>query len=129
MSSGIRVGIISRSDGDEAWKVAHERFPVDRKGQITHQVAMNVSDSVWHKQLSDLAAESRTTKHPYWLVPFENYKTFCPYLVGSYHAVGEELARYMKVGYQAFILDIPTEEQELRHSAVTFEHALKQVAL
>ena len=62
-------------------------------------------------------------------MPFENYKTFCPYLVGSYEAVGEELARYIKLGYEAFILDIPTKEDELRHSAIAFEHALKQVAL
>ena len=129
IDSGVRIGIISRSDEEEAWRVAHERFPVDRKGQLTHQLTMKVSDSVWHKQLSALAAEAQTTHHPYWLVPFENYKTFCPYLVGSYHAVGEELARYIKVGYEAFILDIPTKEDELRHSAIAFEHALKQVAL
>ena len=32
---GVRVGVIARDDADEAWRVAHERFPEDRKGQIT----------------------------------------------------------------------------------------------
>ena len=30
----------------------HARFPEDRKGQITRQLATKVSDSIWHKQLS-----------------------------------------------------------------------------
>ncbi|MGH2568936.1 MAG: LLM class flavin-dependent oxidoreductase, partial [Bacteroidota bacterium] len=45
LDSGIRIGIIARESEDEAWAVAHERFPEDRKGQLTHQLAMKVSDS------------------------------------------------------------------------------------
>ena len=51
---GMRVGIIARDDNEEAWRVAREQFPEDRRGQIAHKVAMKVSDSVWHKQLSAL---------------------------------------------------------------------------
>src|SRR2546421_5264467 len=40
--AGIRVGIIARDDADEAWRVAEERFPEDRKGQIAHAMAMKV---------------------------------------------------------------------------------------
>src|SRR6266568_2707506 len=46
---GIRIGIIAREDAGEAWAVARARFPEDRKGQLTHQLAMKVSDSEWHK--------------------------------------------------------------------------------
>ena len=126
--AGVRVGIIAREDGDEAWRVARERFPEDRKGQLTHQLAMKVSDSVWHRQLSELAQATATGDHPYWLLPFENYKTMCPYLVGSYERVGEELARYLAMGYRSFILDIPPEEHELRHTRAAFDHALALVA-
>ena len=35
---------------------------------------------------------------PYWLGPFQNYQTFCPYLVGSYDRVGAEVARYVDRG-------------------------------
>ena len=123
---GVRVGIVAREDGEEAWRVALERFPEDRKGQITHKLAMNVSDSQWHKQLSELSAE-RVDDSPYWLGPFQNYKTFCPYLVGTYDRVGEELAGYIRMGYSTFILDIPASQEELEHTAVAFERATSQV--
>ncbi len=66
--SGIRVGIIARETKEEAWRMAHQRFPEDRKGQFTHQLAMKVSDSSWHQQLSETAEEIRTQRSPYWLV-------------------------------------------------------------
>ena len=128
VGAGLRVGIITREDGDEAWALARARFPEDRRGQLTHQLAMKVSDSVWHRQLSDLAAATAAGDNPYWLVPFENYKTMCPYLVGSYDRVGEELSRYIVVGYRSFILDVPPDEDELRHTNAAFQHALERVA-
>jgi len=127
VGAGVRVGIVTRADGDEAWTVARERFPEDRKGQLTHQLAIKVSDSVWHRQLSDLAQATARQDSPYWLVPFENYKTMCPYLVGSYERVGDELARYIALGYRSFVLDIPPDEDELRHASAAFQHALEQV--
>lgn len=125
--TGVRVGIITREDEDEAWQVAHRRFPEDRKGQIAHQVAMKVSDSSWHKQLSQLATETKKEATPYWLVPFQNYKTFCPYLVGNYERIIQELRRYMHVGYRTFILDIPPNQEELQHIGVVFTAARKAV--
>ena len=122
--AGIRVGIITRPDADEAWGVAETRFPPDRKGQITHQLAMRVTDSNWHKQLSRLGAQPVSDANPYWLVPFENYKTFCPYLVGSYDRVGSELAHYMSLGFSTFILDVPASPDDLEHTAMAFERAL-----
>ena len=125
-SCGIRIGIITREDEGEAWGVAHERFPEDRRGQITHQLAMKTSDSSWHKQLSQLGEETETEENPYWLVPFKNYKTFCPYLVGSYDRVATELSKYISIGYTAFILDIPASEEELHHTKVVFKRAQPQ---
>src|SRR5437773_788125 len=127
VGAGVRVGIIAREDGDEAWRVARERFPEDRRGQLTHQLAMKVSDSVWHGQLSDLADATAAGDSPYWLVPFQNYKTMCPYLVGSYERVGDELARYIGVGYRSFILDIPPTEEELHHTNQAFRRAVTLV--
>ena len=127
VGAGVRVGIIAREDGDEAWRIARERFPEDRRGQLTHQLAMKVSDSVWHGQLSELAEATASGDSPYWLVPFENYKTMCPYLVGSYERVGEELSRYIAVGYRSFILDIPPTEEELHHTNHAFHRALTLV--
>jgi alkanesulfonate monooxygenase len=120
---GMRVGVITREDGDEAWSVAHELFPACRKGQMTHKLAMKVSDSRWHRQLSELGAHAASKPSPYWLGPFENYKTFCPYLVGSYREVADEIGRYLSLGFRTFILDIPPSPVELSHTAVAFRLA------
>ncbi len=123
-SSGIRIGVISRSAEKEAWSVARERFPEDRKGQLTHQLAMKVSDSSWHRKLSELGNTGLEAENPYWLVPFQNYKATCPYLVGSYDRVADEVARYFDAGYRTFILDVPASEEELRHIGAVFERAV-----
>lgn len=126
--SGIRVGIVSREQDDEAWQVANARFPGDRQGQLTHQLAMKISDSAWHKQLSSMAKQAKNGNGCYWLWPFENYKTFCPYLVGSYDVVAAELAKYIEHGYRTFILDIPPSREELEHIKRVFSRAQELVA-
>jgi alkanesulfonate monooxygenase len=119
---GIRVGLITRRSEDEAWELARARFPEDRKGQLAHQLAMKVSDSVWHGQLSGMGQAGDGS--PYWLVPFQNYKTMCPYLVGSHERVGAELARYLSAGCRTFILDIPRDPDDLEQTEAAFERAL-----
>jgi alkanesulfonate monooxygenase len=124
IGTGMRIGIITRQTADAAWTVARQRFPEDRKGQIAHKLAMQVSDSHWHHELSQLGERSPSEENPYWLGPFENYKTFCPYLVGSYERVSAELARYLNHGFRTFILDIPASKEELDHVGVAFENAI-----
>jgi alkanesulfonate monooxygenase len=129
---GVRVGIIARQTEDEAWRVAHERFPQDRKGRIAHSIAMKVSDSRWHEQLSradvDLGQGGDGVRpNPYWLVPFQNYKTFCPYLVGAYEHISELVAAYIRLGARTFILDVPASEDELRHTGIVLRAAAEAV--
>ena len=126
--SGVRVGIIARANSADAWSVANERFPGDRRGQLAHQLAMRVSDSVWHKQLSQMIKETGEVQGVYWMWPFQNYQTFCPYLVGSYEEVSEEVSRYMRGGFESFILDIPPSREELSHIQTVFEYANRGVA-
>jgi alkanesulfonate monooxygenase len=119
-SFGIRIGIVTRPQEDEAWDVADKRFPDDRQGQITRFVASKVSDSSWHKRLSQLSAEEAiaaqpTNRQTYWLHPFGQYHTNCPYLVGSYNNVAAEVARYIGLGYRTVILDTPAAEEEFYH--------------
>jgi alkanesulfonate monooxygenase len=125
---GLRVGIIARSDTAKAWNTAWDRFPGDRRGQLTHQLAMKTSDSVWHRQLSQLGLEVNDQENPYWLHPFENYRTFCPYLVGSYEEVAGEVAHYIAKGFTTFILDIPPSLSELEHTNIVFEQATQMAA-
>jgi alkanesulfonate monooxygenase len=126
--TGIRVGIIAREKSADAWEVANQRFPGDRKGQLAHQLAMKVSDSVWHQQLSQMIKEVGEVQGVYWMWPFQNYQTFCPYLVGSYDEVADEVSRYMRSGFKSFILDIPPNREELTHTQAVFEHAVRGVA-
>jgi alkanesulfonate monooxygenase len=126
--SGVRVGIVARAKSEDAWSVANQRFPGDRKGQLAHQMAMRVSDSVWHKQLSEMIKEVGEVQGVYWMWPFQNYQTFCPYLVGSYEEVADEVSRYMRAGFKSFILDIPPIQEELLHTQAVFAHALRGAA-
>jgi alkanesulfonate monooxygenase len=126
--SGVRVGIIARPNRVDAWSVANQRFPGDRKGQLAHQMAMRVSDSHWHKQLSEMIKEVGEVQGVYWMWPFQNYQTFCPYLVGSYEEVADEVSRYIRGGFKSFILDIPPTREELTHTQAVFDYALKGVA-
>jgi alkanesulfonate monooxygenase len=120
LATGIRVGIIGRESAEEAWRVAHDRFPPSRRGELLHEMAMARSDSQWHATLSKLAEESAAEQNAYWLGPFQNYDTFCPYLVGSYDEVATELARYWHDGHRTVILDIPPSNDDLAHTAVVF---------
>jgi alkanesulfonate monooxygenase len=126
---GIRVGLIARADADEAWSVAQQRFPHDRKGELTHQLAMKTSDSSWHRQLSETAKRTNGEKSVYWMLPFETYKTFCPYLVGSYDQVAEEVGSYLVLGFRKIILDIPPSEDELRHVNIVVQKAAQRVEI
>jgi alkanesulfonate monooxygenase len=120
---GIRIGIIAREESREAWRIAHERYPADRKGEHTHAIVRRVSDSAWYEQLSELGEKPGERSSPYWLTPFMNYKTFCPYLVGSYDEVRCEVSKYIREGFQTFILDVPPSWEELHHTAMVFEGA------
>lgn len=129
LRAGLRIGIVAREKRADAWTIACERFPRDRKGQIAHDLAMKISDSHWHKQISEMAKELRSTQSPqnvYWTWPFENYKTFCPYLVGNYQEVSGEVSKYLQVGYRTFILDIPPNREELQHVQLVFKMASEQ---
>lgn len=125
LECGIRVGVITRPDEEEARRVALSRFPEDRKGQLTRQLASKVSDSVWHHQLSEL--ETKRDGNPYWLAPFQNYKAMCPYLVGSYEQVAEEMSRYFSAGFRRVILDVPPGSEDLAHTFAAFKLAMQPV--
>ena len=126
---GVRIGIVARLHNEDAWQVAHDRFPADRKGQLTRQLASKISDSAWHKQLADVSRRGAAAQGAYWLHPFENYQTNCPYLVGSYDTVAEEVSKYIAHGYRTFILDIPPTEEELKHIGRVFQAATQRTSL
>lgn len=127
LSSGLRLGIIARPRGDEAWREAYGRFPPDREGQVMRNLARKVSDSRWHEDLCRAADEDGTEGSPYWMVPFENYRTMCPYLVGTHEDVANEVTDYIARGFRTFILDDPGGEADLANAKAVFALAGKAV--
>ena len=120
---GMRIGIITAADDASAWRLARDRFPEDRRGQIAHRVAMKVSDSAWHADLAARREGSEENGSPYWLGPFQNYQTFCPYLVGSRERVAAEIATYLRAGFRTFILDIPRGPEDVEPLPEIFRRA------
>jgi alkanesulfonate monooxygenase len=114
--TGIRIGIIVRDDSSEAWQRAHERFPPDSEGAARMQLLCAISESSWQGSIASLTMPDNNNGDPYWLVPFRNYHTYCPYLVGSYEEVGEALRKYLSGGVRAFILDEPQELEDLQRA-------------
>jgi alkanesulfonate monooxygenase len=84
---------------------------------------MSASDSRWHRQLSRLALDTEARERPYWLRPFQNYSTFCPYLVGDQETVAGELAAYLRRGVDTVILDIPQSREDLELSMSVIDAA------
>ena len=123
---GIRLGIIARKTSEQAWEVAKARFPGTRAGELLHTLAMRSSDSQWHRHLSSLD-EYPSDSRIYWLGPFKNYSTFCPYLVGSYREVAEYLQQYLAQGYSRLILDIPPDRDDINYSMETINMATEGV--
>ncbi|MEU8606799.1 LLM class flavin-dependent oxidoreductase [Actinoplanes sp. NPDC048791] len=111
---GIRIGVIARCTSGAAWDAAMSRFPVDLAGEQLHRMTARMSDSRWYADLSTTA--SGHDRDPYWLYPFRSYRTFCPYLVGSYEEVGALLRRYLDLGVRTLVLDVPAEREDLDHT-------------
>ena len=89
-------------------------------------MAMATSDSQWHLNLSQASAAQAGRRGVYWLHPFQTYKTFCPYLVGSVDQVAEALRIYAAQGVTGLILDVPTTEEDLSGTAEAIAMASAQ---
>ncbi len=124
---GIRIGILARHTHEKAWNDARKRFPETRNGKMLHQLAKNASDSKWHEKLSDSNGIGEKDEPVYWLGPFKHYHTFCPYLVGDYQEVAQELSAYLRAGCKTCIIDTPVSELELHSTVQVFNRAYKKL--
>lgn len=122
--AGLRMGIIARDTAEEAWRIALDRFPVYPEGEELHELAAETVSSEWHLTLSADAMRSSERAGVYWLYPFRSYRTYCPYLVGSYGDVGALVARYLELGATTIILDELYEEDDVHHSMLALERAV-----
>jgi alkanesulfonate monooxygenase len=125
---GVRLGIIVRDSDEQAWRVATERFPASRAGQMLQRMARRVSDSEWLTELSTAEEFPGGPDSPYWMGPFQNYASFCPYLVGNREKVADEVARYIDAGCRTFIMDTARDESDYAETSALFEQALSRSA-
>lgn len=125
---GIRIGILARETASDAWQEAKLRFPNSPQGQTLRKAAVQVTDSSWLHQLSTIAGAEATVEHDvYWMGPFTNGKSFCPYLVGSYSDVAAYLSCYFRNGVRFVILDCPNEEQDLAHARTAIQRSANEI--
>ncbi|GAB3892810.1 LLM class flavin-dependent oxidoreductase [Kibdelosporangium lantanae] len=125
-AGGVRLGVIARDTDEEAWQVAHERFPMSRAGQRLQKMAVAASDSKWLIRLSESDEFPGGVDSPYWMGPFKNYASFCPYLVGSYDKVVPEVVRYLESGCGTYIMDMARGETDYVDTAEVFDRALAE---
>ncbi|MEY9934563.1 alkanesulfonate monooxygenase [Catenulispora sp. GP43] len=128
-SGGVRIGIIARDTDDEAWTVAHRRFPRTRAGRIQQMLIRGLSDSHWFEQLSTEDEFPGGPESPYWMGPFLTSATYCPYLVGSHDKVEAEIARYVSAGCRDFVLDTAHEESDYAAYTESFDRVLARQPL
>lgn len=122
--TGIRIGVIARETHQAAWRVARTRFPDDKAGERVHKVAARLSDSEWMQQLSQDARMSGDAEASYWLQPLRTFREYCPYLVGDHAEVGAVLAGYLDLGVKTIILNVPEDEDDLRHAEIAIRNAV-----
>lgn len=112
---GIHFGIVTRPSLDDAWTAAKALFPPSPEGQAMLDLSMANTDSRW-KQRMMMVAKAEVDAYPgYFIEPFRNFKADCPYYVGDYEEVAQLLRGLARAGVDTIILDLPPEEEEMRH--------------
>ena len=119
----IRVGIITRERASDAWQVAFDHFPPDRRGEFKRKLTTRLSGSFGHQELFELGQALDVEHLPYWMHPFQTARAHCPYLVGDHRTVASELARSIERGARTFIVDTLKSHEDLDHVEVVFGRA------
>lgn len=112
---GVRVGIVARETGEEAWTVALEDHQVDRAARL-RTLLKRESQSDWNRRLATLAAEADVHDGVYWTGPYSTGRTGAPFLVGSYTDVAAYLDRYFDLGVSKLLLTTVNTEDQFRHT-------------
>ncbi|WOX17107.1 LLM class flavin-dependent oxidoreductase [Streptomyces sp. N50] len=114
--TAIRVGLVARPDGDEAWSAARALYPADRLAQIKTSMRKH-SESDWSRRLANLASEDTTYDGVYWTGAYRGGGSV-PLLVGGYHDVADYLEQYLKLGVTTVLLGGRlASEDDFRHAA------------
>jgi alkanesulfonate monooxygenase len=112
---GLHFGIITRKTKKEALTVLNTFSPPDKSKQISQHIATRSAGVTWKNRMLERLKEIKDTD-VYNLVPFKNFNSDVPYLVGSYEEVSSYLEAYLDQGITLLVYEIPiTGENEFRH--------------
>lgn len=127
-STGVHFGIVSRATEEEAWQAAKDYFPPDDAGRRLQAYSMRFTDSVWKQRMMMAAKMEEGAAEGYWLEPFRNFKSDCPYFVGSRSQTVDLLCRLVQAGIRHFILDLPHRPEEYAEVAAACQEAAQILA-
>jgi alkanesulfonate monooxygenase len=114
-AAGVNFGIFAREKPAQAREAAKLRFQDSPERRELLQLTMQNTDSVWKRRLKEAGHDSELHDNGYWLLPFLTFQADCPYLVGSYAEIGEKLRSFVEKGVGTVILDMVSDETELKH--------------
>lgn len=112
---GIRVGLVARRTGEEAWTAALDGHEVDRAARL-RTLLKRESESDWNRRMALLASEADVYDDVYWTGLYSTGRTGAPVLVGSYDQVAGYLKRYIALGVTKLLLTKVDTEDDFRHA-------------
>jgi alkanesulfonate monooxygenase len=121
---GIRVGLVARPTGEEAWAEALDGHQVDRAARL-RMLLKRESQSDWNRRMALIAAEADVHDDVYWTGLYRTGRTGAPVLVGSYDQVAAYLQRYIALGVTKLLLTKVDTEDEFRHTSVVLNRLTK----
>ncbi|MDO6435726.1 LLM class flavin-dependent oxidoreductase [Flavitalea sp. BT771] len=109
---GLHFGIIARESRVDATERLNELFYGTEEDKDLMEYSMTNTDGKWKRELNDFAELPDST---YNLQPFKNFKSDCPYHVGSYDELSDSMVRYVINGFDPLVIEVPPGEDELWH--------------
>ncbi|MFJ8582789.1 LLM class flavin-dependent oxidoreductase [Micromonospora sp. NPDC093277] len=110
----VRLGLLARETGDEAWEVARKKYTVDRMA-VARTALMRESESDWSRRLAQLSTSGESYDGVYSTALFRSGKAAAPLLVGSYDTIADYLGRYFAVGISKLLLSQVDSDEDYRH--------------
>lgn len=120
---GLYFGIVTRPDRAAALEAARAYFPADDVGREVAARAMQATDATWKRRLWSESESEEISTCGYWLGPFKNFQSDCPYVVGERAVLSGIIAELVRKGTSTFVIDTPVAEVELQEIAAAFKGA------
>jgi alkanesulfonate monooxygenase len=120
---GLHFGIVGRETGKEAMERFSKLFVVSEEGQALLDYSMSNTDASWKKQMRLEMEKEYRSDGTYNMAAFANFKSDCPYHVGSYEEIAKIIVKYVINGTTTLVIEVPEGEVEFEHISRVFQLA------